>query len=71
MFQLRFSDLERDPLGPRFWRVAGLPGEDHRAGEIGLFCGYDDNLCIIRFRDGKEELFTPHQLFRWDGPLCG
>lgn len=48
------------------WYVSGEPGVDPRAGELGISLGYvetdEGDRVKLRFDDGKEELFTVHQL---------
>lgn len=51
-----------------YWRVGGALGEDRRAGEVGQFLRYEDDMVRVRFPDGSEDLFTPHQLFPAEAP---
>lgn len=50
-----------------WWTVAGCPGEEPRAGELGFCLGYErvgeKDLVALRFADGSKDRFTPWQLF--------
>jgi len=70
VIQLDFADLARNPMGVQMWWVCGMPGEDRRAMQPGIFEGYvDGNTVQLRFSDGKREYFSPHQLLN-SPPEC-
>lgn len=52
----------------KYWRVAGMPGEDPYAQRVGYDEGYvneegEPSRVQLLFADGASERFTPHELF--------
>lgn len=61
-----FRIHRRQPPPVQRFRILGEPGVDARAGEDGIVLGYTretgEDRVRMRFADGAEELFPPHQL---------